>query len=866
MERRAGEEPSDAIAATQAAGDQAPRADLATLAAEAPSPPSARRLEPVDRSRYRVEVEVARGGLGRILRARDVRLDRPVAVKEILGGGGGDADRRFEREALITARLEHPAIVPVHDAGRGDDGNPFYAMKLVRGRPLGDVMAATSGLAERLALLPTVLAVADAVAYAHSEGVIHRDLKPGNVLVGDFGETVVIDWGLAKQVGEPEGDGQSRGWSGTDALGDGTVAGAVMGTPAYMAPEQAAGEATDPRTDVYAIGAILYELLTASAPHRGKTLDEVLRRVIAGDIEPLGARVRGVSADLAAIVGKAMARAPDDRYRDAGELAADLRRYVAGQLVGVYSYSARERLWRWVRRHRGAVTVGGIAAATLAVVGTVAVLQVIAERDEARAARGIAEAREREAVAAERTAADRADDLILTRAREVVEDDPTRAVALLATLPESSSRWGAARVVLADALARGVGDVLAPALADSSEIVLDATGNRVAAVIDGQLRVWDRREMTVRVIDLPDRCAGGCSSHQWSLQLSPDGGRVAAAVEGRIIVWEVDTPAAPPRELAGFDIRFSDGDVLVLRELEEGTTGAFRIRPDGSEEPLLTGFGATVLGPSGRVALGTSGGELRVWRDGRIHRTGYTEGGGGFVISADSSWIAWKEDRGRSSGFRVTAIMVWQVGEGSPRQASLVDSYPEALLFSSDGSRLLVLAGTRTHEITLPGLEAYLVSAPDDLGTGPVAKALSPGGAFAVASEHVAVIDERGTKVLVRGQRWNLAVAGTTIAARGADVRVWSRASAGDGYLARPRPRRPVPPPGVRTPEVLVGYRASVARDGGAVAVDWNDQVTLWTRDGVECTRPARCRSPAPPRCPSPPTAGTRWRSASCTR
>ncbi|MCA9676413.1 MAG: serine/threonine protein kinase, partial [Myxococcales bacterium] len=193
----------------------APRVDRDTLAADDVvdrGGAAAPTLPRVDRSRYQVSGELARGGLGRILRARDRHLDRTVALKEMLGGGP-EPERRFVREALITARLEHPSIVPVHDAGRGDDGAPFYAMKLVRGRPLADVAAAATTTAQRLALVPTVLAVADALAYAHSEKVIHRDLKPHNVLVGEFGETVVIDWGLAKDLGAGDDDVVVGGWA-----------------------------------------------------------------------------------------------------------------------------------------------------------------------------------------------------------------------------------------------------------------------------------------------------------------------------------------------------------------------------------------------------------------------------------------------------------------------------------------------------------------------------------------------------------------------------------------------------------------------------------------------------------------------------
>src|SRR5262245_4589876 len=162
------------------------------------------RLPTVDPRSYRISGEVAQGGIGRILRARDERLDRPVALKELRTSAGVVAEDRFVREALLTARLQHPSIVPLYEAGRWPTGEPFYAMKYVAGRSLLDVILERRTLEQRLALLPHVLAVAEAMAYAHSERIIHRDLKPANILVGDFGETVVIDWGLAKDLSEEQ--------------------------------------------------------------------------------------------------------------------------------------------------------------------------------------------------------------------------------------------------------------------------------------------------------------------------------------------------------------------------------------------------------------------------------------------------------------------------------------------------------------------------------------------------------------------------------------------------------------------------------------------------------------------------------------
>ncbi len=334
-------------------------------------------LVAVDPEHYVLTEEIARGGMGRVLRARDRRLGRQIAIKENLVNTGDHA-RRFEREVRITARLQHPSIVHIHEAGVWPTGEPFFAMELVAGRSLDEVISRSATLDQRLALIPNVLAVADAIAYAHHQGVIHRDLKPKNVLVGDFGETVVIDWGLAKDL------------SGQDVDTD-DPAGKVVGTPAYMPPEQARGHAVDPRTDVYALGAVLFHVLAGRPPISGRTTDEVLARLVAGPLPSLSDTQPDVPADLLAIVAKAMAFAPADRYPSARELADDLRQFQTGQLVGAHRYSLGQLARRWLRRHRTAVVVAGAAVVVLVAIGAIAIHRVVRAERVAQAARGTAE-------------------------------------------------------------------------------------------------------------------------------------------------------------------------------------------------------------------------------------------------------------------------------------------------------------------------------------------------------------------------------------------------------------------------------------------------------------------------------------------
>jgi eukaryotic-like serine/threonine-protein kinase len=299
-------------------------------------------LRAVPASDYELGPELARGRTGQILQAHDHRHDRPVAIKRPLHGDVTHLER-FVREARMAARLEHPGIIPVYESGLFPDGRPFFAMKHVEGRRLGEVVGSTRTFAERLALLPRLIAVADALGYAHERGIVHRDLGPKNVLVGAHGETLIMDWGLARDVGVP-----------TDGPDD---------------------EPADPRGDVQSLGALLYFTLAGRSPVDGP----------AGP-PPLIAVEPSTPPDLAAIVARAMARDPQDRYASAGELAADLKRFATGGLVSAREYSIAALARRWARRRLGAVVVGGAALAAVLLVGVVSFVRVARDRDAALAA------------------------------------------------------------------------------------------------------------------------------------------------------------------------------------------------------------------------------------------------------------------------------------------------------------------------------------------------------------------------------------------------------------------------------------------------------------------------------------------------
>jgi len=375
------------------------------------------RLPEVDDAHYIGQTEIARGGMGKIVAAEDRRLGRPVALKVLLEPAG-DALGRFEREALITARLQHPGIVPVYEAGRWPSGEPFFSMKHVAGRPLDRVIAELRTLEDRLALLPRIAAAADAIAYAHSRRIVHRDLKPGNVLIGEFGETVVIDWGLAKDLDagdSPESENRIKERPTVRAVdaveppergaradvtqrktvdrSTLTIAGAVMGTPAYMAPEQARGEPVDQRADVFALGAMLYHLLAGIPPYNARTATEVIAAAALAKVVPLREREEGAPHDLIAIVERAMDPIPANRYPTAKELAEELRRFQTGQLVSAHRYTTAQKLARWVKKHRAAVTIGALSIVVLGVAGTLAIRQIVLERDAAEYERTLADTR-----------------------------------------------------------------------------------------------------------------------------------------------------------------------------------------------------------------------------------------------------------------------------------------------------------------------------------------------------------------------------------------------------------------------------------------------------------------------------------------
>ncbi|PTL83765.1 WD40 repeat domain-containing serine/threonine protein kinase [Vitiosangium sp. GDMCC 1.1324] len=653
--------PTDSVPARDVSGI----GDAPTLPTSSPSrleqAPPGFLLPEVDPARYAIEGELAHGGIGRILRARDLRLGRPVALKQMLSPSP-EAESRFVTEAFVTARLQHPSIVSVYEAGRWPDGELFFAMKLVSGRSLADVISEHKTLEERLALLPHVLAVAEAIAYAHSERIIHRDLKPANILVGGFGETVVIDWGLAKDLSRAENAASTgaRVSVGTVLDGDMTRVGTVMGTPAYMPPEQAAGQAVDERADVYALGAILYHLLAGTRPYEGTTSDQVLARVMNGPPPPLASLRDGIPRDLLAIVTKAMARHPAERYATAREMAEDLRRFQTGQIVGAYEYSWMELLRRFVRRYRATVTVSAVALLLLAVLGAESFHQVRLERDEAQKAWRQEQSERDEAQDARRQAQAQSDELLLAKARDSVDEAPNEALDSLRHLSHDFAKWSVARTIAADAQAVGFARVLRGHTQHVNDIAFTADGRYlVSASDDRTLRVWDpelgREHLLLR----------GHSDEVWRIRMLPNGqGFISSDKDGVLRQWnpdagdgkvEVKTFPALPGPVSALTVgcqgrcllaASQTDDVLHRWDLATGELRTFHTGVQGIEELLASPHGSWVFVRGHRNAASALGdvetGSFQVLEQVQPTVGGFSEDGRLFTVDTRGELHIWR--------------------------------------------------------------------------------------------------------------------------------------------------------------------------------------------------------------------------------
>ena len=651
--------------------------------------------EAAGRYRHGPDAELGRGGIGRVLVAFDEHLGREVAVKELLATaeagsgktpGSGAVSRtaalaaRFLREARVTGQLEHPNIVPVYEVGRRADGTYYYTMKVVRGRTMAAALQASKTLGDRLKLLHHYVDLCNAVAYAHSRGVIHRDIKTENVMLGEFGETVVLDWGLAKVRGKKDirGGEIARELAVLqDAKSGHTVDGSAIGTPAYMSPEQADGkvEEIDERSDVWSLGAVLYEVLTGRPPFEGFTPFEIIGKALTEEVVAPRVVDPAIPAELSAVAMKALVRAKEGRYQKAGEIAAEIEAYTTGGRVRAYEYSAWELLRGFVARHRAVTALVGLILAL--VIGSSLVLLRAYRRADAEKVR---------AEAARRTAEQQ-------RAR-AQESEAVAQLNLAVALRDNAERllrnndFLAARVYAAGSLlhnpyrpdAPGPARAAATAGETGEEVFVDAYSIYSQAAHDTTVRL-----AAVLRLDAP----------AVTIAFSPDGERVATAGNGsKITIWDargfraagsVDTGMPSLAALA-----FSPDGTLLAAGGDQGTV-------------LL--YDARTLAPVERFT----------WHQGRVSWLAF-DPGGHLVASATRA--------GEIAVWDLAARRLVRVAGAAP-----VDFVPTGA-FSPDGRTLAVLTATRGTVLLWDGNKQAQAALLPVSGSALVGLAFSPDGRY----------------------------------------------------------------------------------------------------------------------------------------
>jgi serine/threonine protein kinase/WD40 repeat protein len=728
-------------------------------------------VKPTDR--YQLKEVVGQGGLGRVVLAHDRELDRPVAIKELIRRTPSSV-ARFRREALVTARLQHPAIVPIHDVGRWPNGAPFYAMKLVEGEDLSARIRATTTLAERLALLPKLITVCEAMAYAHAQRVIHRDLKPSNVVIGEFGEAMIVDWGLAKDLAATETGGDEEAGQdiyrdvGSDDL---TREGDVLGTPAYMSPEQAKGEPVDERTDVYALGAMLYHLLAGRAPYAEATTTATapgfarrgVRAVLDAAPPPLAKQVPEAPPELLAIVDKAMSRTAGDRYPSGRELAQELRRFEAGQLVAAHRYSTMQLLRRWARRHRTALVVAAIAGVALLVVGAVSIARVIGAERVAETERDTAVAERHRADEARVAAETERNELRVLQGEQALARDPTEALDWI-TITDALPGDLHERAVKVARQATALGVAFARRQLPGRTVALVGAGDRVAAVsTGGAAALWsaDGTELTRLALGAPGS----------AIALSADGAQIVVATEDGRARWYTALGAQPrtielksPARLAVFlapdrvVLALADGAIQFW-----SASGESHWHPVHRDEPtalILLGQGVISAGDDGSLALTRA--------DGVVWKVSAHKGGVGSVMLDENGSIV-------VSAGADGSIRRWGIEDGRVLGATLIG--PPLGLIARDGGDLLVTSDqpAALHRFTHTTQTVEVQSLAFASGA-----LCSPCGAWRIVGAGPQLqLDRAGDKKYLEGHRdkiTQLLVVGTTLvsADRAGEIRFWT--------------------------------------------------------------------------------------------
>jgi eukaryotic-like serine/threonine-protein kinase len=670
---------------------------------------------PRGQERFEVLQKHAMGGLGEVYVAYDRELNREVALKRLQERHAGSADSRirFLIEAEITGGLEHPGIVPVYGMGMADDGRPYYAMRFIRGKTLRTAIdefhSRTFASPDKWRiglrhLLGRFIAVCNAVEYAHSRGVIHRDLKPGNVMLGKYGETLVVDWGLAKaselckSAPHPE---ERRLAPTSESVSSETLPGSAIGTPGFMSPEQCEGRIDDigPASDVYTLGVTLYLLLTGREPFQGTTVSELLIKVRMGDFVPPRQGNSSVPAPLEAICLKAMQLAPADRYATCAALAKDIERWLDDELVTAYAEPLSARVFRWIRVHRlMTARAGGLAAGLVA--GLIVTTILLSRANVRIAASALETEKERLAATRERDSATR--QLYVSQmnlAQRAWDDNKTgRVLELLAAqVPKRSGDfdgrgWEWRRLWRVSHSERRVLAVKSLCLAFSPDGKFLVSGGR-----DGLLKIWTAdgaRE--VRTIPAHTARING-------LAFSRDGSRlVTGCRDGTVKIWDPAT---------GRELRTMSG----YPTWEHG----FALSPDGR---------SVAVSFSDLFVLDTADGKLKRHLFGHTHyieSLAFTPDGRRLVSGAwDTTARSWDASTGRAlrvfpvldsgstavtvspdgrtlySGSMEGHLQSWDLETGKELQRfKLHANKINRLVFSPDGERLASASDDTTVKI-----------------------------------------------------------------------------------------------------------------------------------------------------------------------
>jgi WD40 repeat protein/tRNA A-37 threonylcarbamoyl transferase component Bud32 len=711
---------------------------------------------PAAGSRFSILRPHARGGLGRISVALDSELNREVALKELRPERADDPDSRtrFLLEAEVTGRLEHPGVVPVYGLGSDAQGRPFYAMRFVKGQSLNEAIdrfhedekGDGSGprpwnLALRQ-LLNRFVAVCNVLAYAHSRGVIHRDLKPANILLGPYGETLVVDWGLAKVVGRGEGAVCSGAAEATLQPGSGsgsseTLPGTALGTPAYMSPEQAEGrlDRVSPLSDVYSLGATLYCLLAGKPPLEGE-VGVVLRRAQRGEFPPPRKVNQRVPPALEAVCLKAMTTKPEDRYSSPRALAEDLEHWLADEPVSVHREPITVRLTRWGRRHRTVATGIGVLLVTTVVGLSIATAlirreQLQTEQERLQAELNLVETKRQRKIADDRAieASQRAEELrrrdYISRVNlahgEVLDDNIARAEELLGGCPTDLRGWEwdyVRRLCHMERLTyRGhFENVRSLAISPDGKWVASGAGipfNWSHENDRGEVRLWEVDTGQQRQVfdDLPGTVQ--------TVAISPDGKLIAAGggfyrprAEGWLKVWDAASGepvwSLPPTSgTTVMSLAFHPGGQSLAvgygRYSDLNHVGYVRFRRTRDGEPLGDDFGKLVGGVNAvvfdregrRLALAAL--ERIEVRDAETHTLvkampGHTKWAYCLAFSPDGRLLA--------SGGWDNKIKLWDLAsDAQVREIQGHRGFVEEISFSPDGRQLASVSEDRSARL-----------------------------------------------------------------------------------------------------------------------------------------------------------------------